>query len=143
MFHSLKGEEILELLLTNGFDFGIEKKKSVVEVYPHATIATVFNKNKILPYKRKKGRDVAFIRSQLKIFQGYLKRVINSPILFEDVELKKGKDLKHYEDILDSFVCGYTLLYCKNFKNYKIYGDKESGIFITPLPKENSWDNLP
>ncbi|MEA3384540.1 MAG: DUF429 domain-containing protein [Campylobacterota bacterium] len=98
---------------------------NLFEVYPHATIMNCFH-GSVLPYKRKKGRDVAFIRTQLNILQKYLQKVLKGDFTV-DISLLKGKALKSHEDKLDAIVCAYTLSYCEN-NPYKIYGD----IFKVP-----------
>lgn len=95
------------------------------EVYPHVTILECFH-GKVLPYKRKKGRDTNFIREQLNTLQNYLKATLEGDFAV-DIDILKGKSLKNHEDKLDAIVCAYTLAYCE--KNpYKLYGD----IFIVP-----------
>ncbi|MEA3512172.1 MAG: hypothetical protein U9R37_01080, partial [Campylobacterota bacterium] len=77
-------------------------------------------------YKRKKGRDTAFIRVQLNILQNYLQKVLKGNFAV-DINNLKGKALKAHEDKLDAIVCAYTLVYCE--KNpYTLYGD----IFKVP-----------
>ena len=81
---------------------------NLFEVYPHATILRCFTKDKVLPYKRKKGRSSPFIREQLNIFQNYIEDVIIDFNRY-DVDNCMVKDLKVIEDKLDSIVCAYTL----------------------------------
>lgn len=99
--------------------------KNLFEVYPHVTILECFH-GKVLPYKRKKGRDTNFIKEQLNILQNYLQVVLKSEFAV-DIEKLKGKALKSHEDKLDAIVCAYTLKYCEN-NPYKLYGD----IFMVP-----------
>lgn len=95
---------------------------TLFEVYPHATILECFH-GKVLEYKRKKGRDTAFIKKQLHTLELYLLEVLSGEFQEELLNLK-GKALKDYEDKLDALVCAYTLFFCD--KNpYKLYG----GIF--------------
>mgnify|MGYP000514810612 CR=1 FL=1 len=129
----IRSEVLYEKLSSLGFSRDLKAKKALFEVYPHATIALCFNDNKILPYKRKKGRDTLFIKEQLKIYQNYLQSVCEPDSIFEeDIDLLKGKSLKDYEDKLDSFTSAYTLLYCKN-KPHKIYKLDNIDTFITPI----------
>lgn len=94
--------------------------ENLFEVYPHATILECFH-GKVLPYKRKKGRDTNFIRTQLNLLQEYLKGVLKGDFAL-DINMLKGKGLKSHEDKLDSIVCAYTLLYCEHHP-HKIYED--------------------
>ncbi|HHD78475.1 MAG TPA: DUF429 domain-containing protein [Epsilonproteobacteria bacterium] len=102
-----------------------ELGKNLFEVYPHATILESFH-GKVLPYKRKKGRDINFIKTQLHILQEYLQNTLDGNFTVDISELK-GQRLKWHEDKLDAIVCAYTLLYCEH-NPYKIYGD----IFKVP-----------
>ena len=100
-------------------------KLNLFEVYPHVTILECFH-GKVLPYKRKKGRDINFIKEQLNTLQNYLTATLKGDFA-ADIDLLKGKALKNHEDKLDAIVCAYTLAYCE--KNpYKLYGD----IFMVP-----------
>lgn len=98
------------------------------EVYPHVTIMNLFHGN-VLPYKRKSGRNVLFIKEQLNILQNYLSEVLKGDFK-EDVLSLKGQKIKDHEDKLDALVAAYTLFYCE--KNpHKTYGE----IFKVPLVK--------
>ena len=106
---------------------------ALFEVYPHATLAVLFNNNKILPYKRKTGRSLEMIKKALKTYQAFLNEVINGNLFFEtDVLEMRGKSLKNYEDLLDAITCAYTLLYfSKQEKKCKVYTEGK-GKFVTP-----------
>jgi len=108
--------------------------KRIYEVYPHATIAVVFNDYKILPYKRKTGRKKEDIIQALMRYQDFLKTVVvEDTLLNYELYTYSSKELKKYEDILDAVTSAYTLLYCKNNRNRcKMYTDHEA-IFITPV----------
>lgn len=127
----IRGELLYEKLCDLGFQRDYKHKRVVFEVYPHATIAQCFNANKILPYKRKKGRDILFIKEQLSIYQKFLQSVsIPSSFLKIDLTLLKGKKLKGYEDMLDAFTSAYTLYHCKHY-SHKLY--KLQGVNTTPI----------
>lgn len=99
--------------------------KNLFEVYPHVTIMNCFH-NKVLPYKRKQGRNTEFIKEQLQILENYLTKNLKGDFK-EDIPKLKGKALKNYEDKLDSIVCAYTLYFCET-NDYNLYG----GIFKVP-----------
>ena len=129
----IRSEELFNSLSNLGFERNIGATKVIFEVYPHATIAVCFNGYKILPYKRKKGRNIAFIKSQLIIYRDYLLKVFGNHVLFEvDIESLKGQTLKNYEDRLDSITSAYTLFFCK-YNKHKIYQIEGIDTFITPL----------
>lgn len=96
-------------------------RKNLFEVYPHATILRCFTKDRVLPYKRKTGRSLAFIKEHLNILQDYISSVV---IDFKkyDIQDTKSKDLKQIEDKLDSIICAYTLFICDK-NGYNSYDD--------------------
>lgn len=100
--------------------------KTLFEVYPHATIMNCFH-SFVLPYKRKPGRNTAFIKEQLDILQNYLLKHLKGDFAV-DISQLKGKDLKHHEDKLDAIVSAYTLYHCKKHKCKKY-----QEIFLVPL----------
>lgn len=99
--------------------------ENLFEVYPHVTILECFH-GKVLPYKRKKGRDTQFLKEQLNILQNYLLDRLDGDFAV-DIDKLKGKALKSHEDKLDAIVCAYTLKHCSS-NPYKLYGD----IFMVP-----------
>ncbi len=130
---TIRSEELFKRLSTLDFKRDYTHTRVIFEVYPHSSIAVCFNDNKILPYKRKKGRDTAFIKTHLSIYQNYLLHVIKEhPFLREDISLLKGKKLKEYEDKLDAIVCAYTLYYCRKHR-CKLYKLGEVETFLTPI----------
>lgn len=129
---TIRSEELYKKLKSRGFKRDYSFEKVIFEVYPHSTIAMLFNAQKILPYKRKKGRSVEFIREQLGIYTKYLQKVIsNHKILKTDAKLLKGKALKEFEDMLDAITCAYTMKYCQS-GDAIFYKNEEKDIFVTP-----------
>ena len=132
---NIRSVELFDRLSKLNFKRDFMAAKVVFEVYPHSTISTLFNDNKILPYKRKRGRNTEFIKEQMFIYQGYLKKeFFVHKVLKEDVSLLKGKSLKNYEDILDSLTCVLSIYYSKMFgtKTYQLDG---IDTFVTPLSR--------
>jgi len=109
--------------------------EDMCEVYPHSTIAVLFNNYTILPYKQKSGRTKEDIVNALKKYQSFLKSVVSDEENILQTPLKDltFKVLKAHEDILDAITSAYTLLYCqKNRDKCKEYRDKKA-LFITPI----------
>ena len=130
---NIRSEVLYKRLLENGFKRDYSSNKVIFEVYPHSTIAMLFNNHKILPYKRKKGRNTEFIREQLTIYKKYLAKVVSShSVLKNNVEVLKGQGLKSFEDMLDAITCAYTIYFCQNneARYYKVEGEN---IFVTPI----------
>ena len=131
----IRSEELFNKLSDIGFKRDYKSSKVVFEVYTHSTIAMCFNNHKILPYKRKKGRDIAFVKEQLGIYKKYLKTVASPhTILKEDISLFKGQKLKDYEDKLDAITCAYCMKYCKDNES-KFYEVDGEATFVTPISK--------
>lgn len=129
----IRSEELYKQLTNLGYKREYTNDKVVFEVYPHATIAMLFNKHQILPYKRKKGRSTEFIKEQLQIYQKYVSKVIvPHPALKEDIKSYKGQKLKDYEDMLDSVTSAYTVYYCR-FNEARLYQLNGEDTFVTPL----------
>lgn len=132
---NIRSVELYQRLLQLGFKRDYKSDKVIFEVYTHSTIAMCFNNHKILPYKRKKGRDSEFIKEQLGIYKGYLQKEFASHSIFkEDITSLKGQKVKDYEDKLDSITCAYSIWYCKGdeCKFYKIDG---VDTLVTPMSK--------
>lgn len=129
----IRSEELFQKLEAYGFESDFKTKKSVFEVYPHATIAVCFNNYQILPYKRKKGRDKVFIQAKLKEYTGYLNKVVDAAYLqnseIENFTLRK---LKEHEDKLDAITSAYTLWYCKE-NMCKFYNINGVNRFVTAI----------
>lgn len=134
MFGGVRGEKLLALLAREGFGLSVNAG-GVAEVYPHSTIAVCFNNNRLLPYKRKKGRSVADVKAALGIYRGYLRdAVADHPVFETDISALKGKELKAYEDTLDGITSAYTLWYCFRYpERCKVYRAEGEGIFVTPF----------
>ena len=132
---NIRSEELFSKLIKLGFKRDYNSNKVVFEVYIHSTIAMCFNNHKILPYKRKKGRSVDFVREQLGIYKKYLKTVIaNHEIFKQDISTCRGQKLKDYEDKLDAITCAYTMKYCQENES-KFYQVDSVDTFLTPISK--------
>lgn len=129
----IRSEELYKELETKGFKRDYASDKVIFEVYTHSTIAMLWNDHKILPYKRKKGRDTTFIKEQLGIYKKYLKKSISSHNIFkEDISLFKGQKIKNYEDKLDAITCAYSIYHCL-YNDKKFYQVDGEDTFVTPI----------
>ena len=129
----IRSEVLFKKLTACGFGRDYKSDKVIFEVYTHSTIAMYFNNHKILPYKRKKGRNTAFIKEQLNIYKNYLKKeILSHEILKKDISSLKGQALKDYEDMLDSLTCAFCIYYCQ-FNESKFYQVDGVDTFVTPI----------
>jgi len=131
--NTIRSEELYLRLSACGFKRDYNSSKVIFEVYTHSTIAVCFNSYKILPYKRKKGRDTEFIKEQLNIYKEYLLSVIDNNIIFnEDIFAMRGQSIKDYEDKLDAITCAYSIFYCR-YNRCKFYQVDTIDTFVTPV----------
>lgn len=135
MFGMVRGEALLGVLEAEGFTLSSDRQ-GVLEVYPHSTIAVCFNDNRLLPYKRKKGRSLSDVKAALQTYQDYLRKAVaDHPVFSVDIGALKGKAIKEYEDTLDGITSAYTLWYCRHFpERCKRYSAEGEGVFVTPFP---------
>lgn len=133
---TIRSEVLYKKLTQLGFIRDLSSNRVVLEVYPHSTIAVCFHNFTTLAYKRKKGRDVEFIKKQLFIYKNYLQEVVEiNPIFNEEISKLKGQKIKDYEDKLDAITCAYSIYYSK-YNSSKIYTLEGVDTFVTPFKKE-------
>lgn len=113
------------------------------EVYPHPAQVVLFNLARIIKYK--KGR-VANRRTELARLRDYLLNVLSTAapsltpgergaeLLRRDVDASKGRSLKQYEDLLDSYFCAYLALFLWHWgaERNEVFGNLETGYIIVP-----------
>ncbi len=126
-FERYAGFELYAQLQDAGFGFD---RDNLYEVYPHATILSLFNGGQVLRYKAsvpKAERIPALKQLQTAMFD-----VITIPNeMKKPIEPLKGKELKAEEDFLDSLVCAYTLLHCGQNECCS-FGNDTVGKLLTP-----------
>ncbi len=131
----IRSVKLYQRLSELGFKRDFSTDKVIFEVYTHSTIAMLWNDHKILPYKRKKGRDTAFIKEQLEVYKKHLlKGFYTHAILKQDLSSLRGRKLKDYEDMLDSLTCAYAMHYCEE-NEAKFYQVDGVDTFVTPISK--------
>lgn len=131
----IRSIELFEKLSELGYKRDYENDKVIFEVYTHSTIAMCFHNHSILPYKRKKGRSLEFIKEQLGLYKKYLLKEFHSHTIFkEEILSLKGQKVKDYEDMLDSITCAYAMWYCRD-NDAKFYQVEGVNTFVTPVSK--------
>lgn len=142
-YGGIRGEELSKKLEYLGFKQNpyitqFEESRSFFEVYPHPSMVTLFNLEKILRYKAKPKRDY---ETRYNEFDKYIDKLSNlkdltikKNILQEDYRKYKSKRLKFFEDVLDGIFCSYISYYAwKNPEKCKVLGDMDNGYIMTPV----------
>jgi predicted RNase H-like nuclease len=141
-YGGLRGEAITRRLETHGFvhDPRIEARspsRRVIEVFPHPATVSLFDLERTLKYKARKGRDYLSRWRELTRLRDYLAGLDQcTPALHLPPEVAgcpieglRGQSFKEVEDLLDALVCAYAALYAWHHGpgGYAIYGDSEPG----------------
>lgn len=145
--------EALTAALTERFQF-IEtdviprrtKARLICEVYPHPALVSLFGLERILKYKRGRGRTYEDRWPEYERYRSLLRGLRKAdPPLRRTKRFLKGTDvvglrgaaLQAYEDALDALTCAYVASYF--WRNgpgaVKRYGTLEEGHILVPQPK--------
>ena len=124
---------------------GRRPEQVAVEVYPHPIHVRLFGLDERLPYKRKKGRNVAFIRHALQQYQAHTEALIKheAPRVLENADVlcaldsetaqnARGRALKRLDDTLDGLTCALAAwLIWKQPERWETIGDL-NGYIVVP-----------
>lgn len=147
--HATTGMRLVEELEKIGFqhDFDIDQEKTrpgkwVIEVYPHPAMIRLFGLERIISYKK---GSAAQRRTGLKTVASHLRKLADgghglamSPFFAElldrDVEACRGRNLKHYEDLLDAVFCAYLAWHCWRWgaERNDLFGTLAEGYIVVP-----------
>ena len=144
VYKGSRGEKITKAIIEKGPKFQYTKKLfsnkyELIETFPTGIIAGVFPDIFHVKYKLKgrivdaiKGYNILYEKlyelEKLKIIKNFSKEF--SPIK----EILSGKEYKHIEDKLDSFLCALSMfLVYKNICSDQYFGDLEDGIIFLPI----------
>ena len=129
-----RGEDLLELLKLKGYTENIHSKQNkVIEIYTHSSLVGIFNLKQHLKYKLKPNRTKEQRLSQMRELLDLLKTKVKGAILYQEIPMG-SKDLKEFEDKIDSIVCALTAYYWDKYpEKCKIYGAK-NGFIVSPHP---------
>ena len=134
--------------------------RRVIEVYPHAAMVVLFNLDRILPYKSRKGRDLASRRPAFNQLTTALESLVTA-----DPPMRMGSGnrwselldavagactqaaLDRAEDELDAYMCAYVGLlhwWTGVGERCAVMGDANHGFIVTPMSAShtmrlNSW----
>ena len=117
---------------------GLVVHETALEVYPHAALVALFDLERILTYKDKRGRDLEHLRSEMLRLMGLVERVVTTDeawsVLREMVVgATRKSQLRVVEDQVDAVVCAYVAWFADRHPDrVTAYGDDETGIIVTP-----------
>ena len=120
--------------------------RHALEVYPHAAHVRLFDLEERIPYKRKSGRRVGFLREQMVAYQGFLTCLLerNLPDILRFPEmgarlapaatLVRGAALKRLEDELDAITCMYVAFHAwrRGVDGLDVFGSAMDGHIAVP-----------
>lgn len=116
-----------------------------IEVYPHPAMVGLFSLPYTLPYKGKKGRDLASLQTAYQVLLDSMERHLPELELprserwaqLRIIAASPGRkaDLERIEDEVDAIVCAHLAWLWGNRRDaLRIYGDVRSGYIIAPPP---------
>lgn len=145
----LRGEELLQRLNTalgTTPDYRFLPLDTTVrrclEVFPRSAQCALFHLKRSLKYKAKPGRS---FQSRLAEYARYatllesLKMAQPSllpPSWLSDLQERRGRGLKRYEDLLDALLCAYIVAYYWHYGDGErccVVGDSQNGYILTPV----------
>lgn len=118
-----------------------------IEVYPHPAQVVLFQRNRIIKYKKGKVEDkrkgLAELAGRIK---NHLRKGAPRPcsskalreLLETDVHSLRGEGLKGFEDKLDALICAFIVgaYWYWGEKCWRVYGNLKKGYIVCPkLPK--------
>jgi predicted RNase H-like nuclease len=135
-----RGEKIVRLLRKHTFieDPKMNYDRSIIEVYPHASMVELFDLEKIIPYKPRKQRTLDMRKKSLKRYYDLFEKFminkyslsIKEHLKFREIG-KTQKSFKLFEDKLDSLFCSLiTRISFEEDKNRMIFGSKTKGHIV-------------
>lgn len=149
----VRGEALVEMLVRH-FRFREEapisrfsQDRLICEVYPHPAMISLFDLERTLKYKARKGRDMETRWAEFEKYQDLLRglRKADPPLkgtkaLLRQVDVRqlRGKRLKTYEDTLDAITCAYVASYFWEHgpRHAVLYGSVPEGHILVPLTKQ-------
>jgi predicted RNase H-like nuclease len=123
----------------------------MIEVYPHTAIVCLFDLDKTIKYKRRRGRAVVQRKACFAELGDLLESLgTREPGLDlagsshwrrlrdELAAASSGADLDRAEDEVDAYVCAYVALYYWYWGSARcaVLGDIENGYIVTPVDQE-------
>lgn len=122
-----------------------------IEVYPHPAMVTLFNLDRVIPYKGKGGRSVpqrqAAFEQLFRLMGQYLEDPLQltnndrwNELQVQVTSAGRQVDLDRVEDEVDAIFCAYLAwLWGQESTDLQVFGDGASGYIVTfPPPTDPS-----
>jgi predicted RNase H-like nuclease len=111
-----------------------------IEIHPHAASITLFELDRIIPYKRRKGRSRASCGAELSRLRECMLTcfpLLDPPLLLDLPPVPDKGDLKPTEDRIDAVLCAYIAVYWWFWgrKRNRVYGTEAEGYIVVPDPR--------
>ena len=113
-----------------------------IEVYPHPAMVAFFGLDTVLPYKAKKGRDVATRRTTFGVLMDHLETLtplsLGSSPRWAEIRgvvetATRQVDLEVVEDEIDGIFCAHLAwLWHHRPESLMVYGSLEEGFIVAP-----------
>jgi histidinol-phosphate phosphatase family protein len=153
-YGGLRAEKITRELGRQGFRHdpwlvGQIGTRRIVEVFPHPATVSLFDLERTLKYKARKGRDYELRWAELERLRSHLASLAQSePPLFlpawlreQPIEGLRGRAFKEIEDLLDALLCAYGALFAwsRGPRGYALYrslsqfDDPDNGHILVPM----------
>lgn len=123
-----------------------ESRSVCIEVYPHPAMVSLFNLDRVIPYKGKSGRDLASRRAAMWVLFDHMVRVCGERLglatsvrwaqLRDAVaQASRKSELDRIEDEVDAILCAYLAWMWANERDeLLVVGDVQHGYIVTPRP---------
>lgn len=116
-----------------------------IEVHPHPAMVGLFSLPYTLPYKGKKGRDLASLQAAYRVLLDSMERhlpELGLPTSERWAQLRtiaadpqRKAELERIEDEVDAVVCAHLAWLWSNQRDaLRVYGDVDSGYIVAPPP---------
>lgn len=130
---------------TNPAHHGRPGAPGCIEVYPHPAMVGLFSLPYTLPYKGKKGRDLASLQAAYEVLLDSMERHLPELGLRTNerwgqlraiaADPQRKADLERIEHEIDAIVCAHLAWLCSNRRDaLRVYGDVRPGYIVAPPP---------
>lgn len=147
---NIRGETLVAHLRELGFSYSDridagERRRIVVEVFPHPAMVALFGLPRTLKYKARPQRPIELRHAEWRRYQRYLIELTRADpplhghqalLELDPASLGPGA-LKGYEDRIDALFCAYIGLYAARWgaTRCRVFGNLEQGSIFTPVPE--------